>query len=65
MMTPPKMISHGETVPDTMPTPTANRAPAIKIQVILTGVPEGMTGGPARALTWDLQGTRRKACLLN
>ena len=67
MMTPPKMISHGEKVPDTVPTPTANRALAqlIKVQVILTGDPGGMTGGLARALTWDLQGTRKKACSLN
>ena len=66
MMTPPKMISHDEMVPDTVLTPTANRAPAqqIKVQVVPTGDPEGMTGGPARALTRDLQGTR-KACLLN
>ena len=67
MMTLPKMITHDEKVPDTVPTPTANRTPArlIKVQVILTMDPEGMTGGLARALTWDLQGTRKKACLLN
>ena len=66
MMTPPKMINHGERVPNTVPT-TANRALAwlIKVQVILTGDPGGMTRGPARALTQDLQGTRKKACLLN
>ena len=67
MMTPPKMISHGEKVPDTVPTPTANRAPAqlIKVQVILTGDPGGLTRGLARGLTRDFQGTRKKACLLN
>ena len=67
MLTPPKMITHSEKVPDTVPTPTANRAPAhlIKVQVILTGDLGGMTGGPAGALTRDLQGTRKKACSLN
>ena len=67
MMTPPRMISHSEIVPDTMPMPTTNHAPAqyLKVQVIPTGDPEGMTGGLARALTQDLQGIRKKAWALN
>ena len=66
MMTPPK-IGHGEIVPDTVPMPTANRTPAqwIKVQVIPTGDPEGMIGGPAGALTRDLQGMGKKAWVLN
>ena len=66
MMTQPKMIGHNENVPDTMPIPIANRAPAqqIKVQVVPTGGPEDMTGGPARVPTRDLQ-DMRKACLLN
>ena len=61
-----KVTRHDEMVPDTVPTPTANRvlAQQIEVQVVPTGDLEGMTGGPARALTWDLQGTR-KACSLN
>ena len=67
MMTLPKMIGHSEIVPDTVPMPTANRALAqwIKVQVILTGDPEGMIGGPAGALTRDLQGMGKKAWVLN
>ena len=62
----PKVTRHDEMLPDTVSTPTANRTPAqqIEVQVIPTRDPEGMTGGPARALTRDLQGTT-KACLLN
>ena len=61
-----KVTRHDEMVPDTMPTPTANCALAqqIEVQVVPTGDPEGMTGGPARAPTRNLQGMR-KACLLN
>ena len=66
MMTPPRMIGHGEIVPGTVPMPTTNRTPAqLKVQVILTGDPEGMTGGLARALTQDLQSIRNKAWALN
>ena len=48
-------------VPDTVLTPTASRAPAqqIEVQVVPNGDPEGMTGGPARALTRDLQSMRK------
>ena len=62
----PKVTRHDEMVPDTVPTPTANRAPAqqIEVQVVPTGDLESMTGGLARAPTRDLQGTR-KACLPN
>ena len=66
MMTPPRMIGHGEIVPDTVLMPTTSRAPAqLKVQVIPTGDPEGMTKGPARALTQDLQSIRKKAWALN
>ena len=60
MMTLPKMIGHSEIVPDTVPMPTANRTPVeqIKVQVV-------PTGGPARALTQDLQSIRKKAWALN
>ena len=65
-MTPPRMIGHGEMVPDTMPMPMTSHAPAqLKVQVILTGDLEGMTGGPARALTQNLQNIRTKAWALN
>ena len=65
-MTPPRMIGHGEIVPDTILMPTTNCAPAqLKVQVILTRDPEGMTGGPARALTQNLQSIRKKAWELN
>ena len=63
MMTPPRMIGHGEIIPDTILMPTTDRAP--KVQVIPTGDPEGMTGGPARALTQNLQSIRRTAWVLN
>ena len=66
MMTPPRMISHSEIVPNTVPMPTTSHAPAqLKVQVIPTGDPESMTGGPARALTQDLQSIRKKAWALN
>ena len=66
MMTLPRMIGHGEMVPDTVPMPTTSRAPAqLKVQVIPTGDPEGMTGGPARAPTQNLQSIRMKAWALN
>ena len=45
----PRMIGHGETSPNTVLIPTTDRAP--KVLVVLTGDPEGMTGGPTRALT--------------
>ena len=66
-MTPPRMIGHGEIIPDTVLIPTTNCAPAqwIKVWVILTGDPEGMTGGPARALTQDLQNIKKKPWVLN
>ena len=66
-MTLPRMIGHGEIVPDTVPMPTTNHALAqqLKVQVIPNGDPEGMTGGPARALTQDLQSIRKKAWALN
>ena len=66
MMILPRMIGHGEIVPDTVPMPMTSHAPAqIKVQVILTGDPESMTGGPARALIQDLQSIRKKAWALN
>ena len=66
MMTLPRMIGHGKRVPGTVPMPTTNRAPAqLKVRVISTGDLEGMTGGPARALTQDLQSIRKKAWALN
>ena len=66
MMTLPRMIGHGEIVPSTVPMPTTNCAPAqLKVRVIPTGDPEGMTRGPARALSQDLQSIRKKAWALN
>ena len=66
MMIPQKMIGHGEIVPDTVPMPTTSHAPTqLKVQVIPTGDPEGMTGGLARALTQNLQSIRTKAWALN
>ena len=55
MMIPPRTIGHGEISPDTILMPTTDRAP--KVLVVPTGDPEGMTGGPARALTRNLQST--------
>ena len=63
MMTRPRMIGHGEIVSGTVPMLTTNHAP--KVQVIPTGDPVGMTGGPARALTQNLQSIRKKAWALN
>ena len=63
MMTLPRTIGHGEIIPDTILMPTTDRTP--KVQVIPTRDPEGMTGGPARALTRNLQSIRRKAWALN
>ena len=63
MMTQPRMFGHSEIVPGTIPMPTTNCA--LKVQVIPTGDPVGMTGGPARALTQNLQSIRKKAWVLN
>ena len=65
-MTPLRLIGHGEIVPDTVLIPTTNRAPAqIKVQVMPTGDPEGLTGGLAKALTQDLRSIRKKAWAIN
>ena len=49
----PRTTGHAEISPDTVLMPTIDRAP--KVLVVPTGDPEGMTGGPARALTLNLQ----------
>ena len=47
-MIPLRTISHGEISPDTILMPTIDLAP--KVLVVPTGDPEGMTGGPTKAL---------------
>ena len=64
MMILPRTTDHAEISPDTFLMPTTDRAP--KVLVVPTGDPEGMTGGPARALTLNLQSTiLKKALALN
>ena len=60
----PRMAGHAEISPDTVQMPKTDHAP--KVLVVPTGDLEGMTGGPARALTLNLQSTiPKKALALN
>ena len=60
MMIPHRTISHSEISPDTVLMLTIDRAP--KVLVVLTRDPEGMTGGPTRALQNTIP---KKAWVLN
>ena len=64
MMIPPRTTDQAEISLDTVLMATIDHAP--KVLVALTGDPEGMTGGPVRAVTLKLQSsTPWKALALN